>query len=301
MSINLRHLNYLVTAAEHRSITDAAQTLGVSQPAISAAIKSLEAEYGYLIFVRSPAQGLAPTSAGKLFIARAQQMLDDLGDFDQQARGISQQLAGEIHMGCYFITAPFLLPNIVSRFCQDHSEAQITLHETDLAGVITDIKSGVTDVAVTYDMYLDNAVTLERLYRVKPHVLLSAKDPLARKRAVSLKDLEAKPMLLLDLAVTQEYFLNFFHMHKLQPDVRYRLKNFEMIRSLVGANLGFSFGFLPLSVDESYQGDQVVRKPLMEQLPEPAVCLAYSRQMQPTRILSVFMQSIRDTLSTSKK
>jgi len=299
MLVNLRHLQYLVAAAEHRSITDAAQILGVSQPAVSAAIKSLENEYGYLIFVRSPAQGLAPTSAGKLFVARAQQMLDDLRNFDQQARGISQQLSGEVHLGCYFITAPFLLPNILSNFRSDHSEAQITLHETDLVRVITDLKSGVTDVAVTYDMYLDNAVTLERLYRVKPHVLLSAKDPLARKKAVSLRDLETKPMLLLDLAVTQDYFLNFFHMHKLQPDVRYRLKSFEMIRSLVGANLGFSFGFLPLLVDETYQGDSVVRKPLVEQVPEPSVCVAYLRQMQPTRLLKVFVQNIRDTLSSA--
>lgn len=297
MSVNLRHLGYLVAAAENRSITDAALTLKVSQPAISAAIKSMEKEYGYQIFVRSPAQGLTPTSAGKQFIAHAQQMLDDSRDFDQQARGIGQQLSGEVHLGCYFITAPYLLPDIIRSFRENHIDASVTLRETDIAGVIADIKSGATDVAVTYDMYLDNAVTLERLYQVQPHVLLSTKDPLARKKAVSLRDLESRPMLLLDLAVTQDYFLNFFHMHQLQPDVQYRLKSFEMIRSLVGANLGFSFGFLPLSIDETYQGDQVIRKPLLEKLPQPWVCLAYSRQMRPTRLLSVFMQNIRDTLS----
>jgi len=297
MSLNLRHLSYLVAAAENRSITDAASSLKVSQPAISAAIKSLEGEYGYQIFVRSPAQGLTPTSAGKQFIAHAQQMLDNSRDFDQQARGVGQRLSGEVQVGCYFITAPFLLPEIIGKFSMQHDDARVTLHETDLTGVIADLKSGTTDVAVTYDMYLDNAVTLERLYQVKPHVLLSTKDPLARKKAISLRDLESRPMLLLDLAVTQDYFLNFFHMHQLQPDVQYRLKSFEMIRSLVGANLGFSFGFLPLSIDQTWQGDKVVRKPLLEKVPHPWVCLAYSRQMRPTRLLDVFIQTIRDTLS----
>lgn len=296
MSINLRHLSYLVVAAEQRSITSAATSLGVSQPAISAAIKSLEDEFGYLIFVRSPAQGLTLTSAGKLFVAHAQQLLEGTREFDQQARGIGQELSGEVQVGCYYITAPYLLPTVLSQFHSKHADAQITLHETDVTGVISDLKSGVTDLAITYDMYLDNAVVLERLFRVHPHVLLASSDPLADLDSVSLELLVDKPMLLLDLAVTQDYFLNFFHAHQLQPNVQYRLKSFEMIRSLVGAGLGFSFGFLPLSISQTYQGDTLVTKPLKEALPAPWVCLAYLRQMRPTRILNEFMHETRTVL-----
>lgn len=290
-------MSYLVAAAELRSITQAAQSLGVSQPAISSAVKSLEDEFGYSIFVRSSAQGLEPTSAGKTFISRAQQLLEESRAFDQGVRGIGQHLTGEVRVGCYFISAPFLLPAVIQRFQRKHHQAHVSLHETDLAGIITDVKTGATDVAVTYDMYLDNSVVLERLYQVQPHVLLSANDPLAKKKSISLVDLTARPMLLLDLAVTRDYFLNYFLMHNLQPDVQYRLKSFEMVRSLVGAEAGFSFGFLPLASAQTYQGDSLMRKPLKEKVPAPWVCMAYSRQVRPTRILSEFMQITRDVLA----
>ena len=298
-SVNLRHLTYLVTAAERGSITDAAVELGVSQPAISAAIKGFEEDYGYLIFIRNPAQGLALTSAGRLFIQQAYHLLESSREFDQQARGLGQEFSGSIQIGCYFITAPYLLPPVVQQFQTNHPKVSLDLHESDLAQVIVNLKNGVTDIAVTYDMYLDAAVTLEKLFPVQPHVIVAADDPLAKQSSLSLHDLVDKPMILLDLPVTQDYFLNFFHAYGLTPNVQYRLKSFEMVRSLVGVGCGFSFGFLPLHNNKTYQGNVMVRIPLKENLPNPWVCLAYSNQLRPTRILQAFMQDTRRVLSSA--
>ena len=73
--------------------------------------------------------------------------------------------------------------------------------------------------------------------------------------AVEAHDLVDRPMVLLDLPATQDYFLNYFHAHGLIPDVQYRLKSFEMVRTLVGAGAGFSFGFLPLPVTRFVPGE----------------------------------------------
>ena len=102
----------------------------------------------------------------------------------------------------------------------------------------------------------------------------------------------------LDLPATQDYFLNYFHVHGLQPDVQYRLKSFEMVRTLVGAGIGFSFGFLPLPVTRSYQGNLLLRRPLRESVPGPNVCLAFLEDMVPTRGLEVFMNTARTALNS---
>ncbi len=62
---NLRRLTYIVAVADYGSITNAAVRLHVSQPAISAAIKDCEQMFGFRLFVRNPAQGVALTPNGR--------------------------------------------------------------------------------------------------------------------------------------------------------------------------------------------------------------------------------------------
>ena len=295
--ISLKHLSYVVTAADLGSITKASAALDVSPPAISAAIKGLEQRYGYRLFVRNPARGLAVTPSGRTFIAQARRLLETERDFDNRAQGLGQHLTGELHVGCYFITAPFLLGQVVRCLASRHPGLKLTLHEGDLVRVVRDLKIGHTEVAVTYDIHLDGGVEFETLFETSPHVILSERDPLAAKPTLSLRDLVSRPMVLLDLPATRDYFLNYFHAHGLQPDVRYRLKSFEMVRTLVGSGIGFSFGFLPLPVTRSYQGNVILRRPIEESMPGPGVCLAFLKDMLPTRSLEAFMNTARAALS----
>ena len=297
MTINLKHLAYVVTAADLGSITRAGTALEVSPPAISAAIKGFERRYGYRLFVRSPARGLALTSPGRSFVAQARRLLEAERGFDNRAQGIGQELVGELHVGCYFITAPFLLGQVVRRLASRHPNLKLTLHEGDLIQVVRNLKAGQTDIAVTYDIYLDGGVEFEPLFETSPHVIISERDPLAARPTVSLHELVGRPMVLLDLPATQDYFLNYFHARGLVPDVQYRLKSFEMVRTLVGAGAGFSFGFLPLPVTRSYQGNMLLRRPLEESVPGPKVCLAILKGALPTRSLEAFMAAARAALN----
>ena len=298
MTVNLKHLAYVVTAADLGSITRAGAALEVSPPAISAAIKGFEKHYGYRLFVRNPARGLAVTSPGRSFVAHARRLLEAERGFDNRAQGIGQELVGELHVGCYFITAPFLLGQVVRRLATRHPNLKLTMHEGDLIEVVRNLKAGDTDIAVTYDIYLDGGVEFEPLFETSPHVILSERDPLADRPTLSLHDLVDRPMVLLDLPATQDYFLNYFHAHGLVPDVQYRLKSFEMVRTLVGAGAGFSFGFLPLPVDRSYQGNPVLRRPLVEPVRGPKVCLAILESAFPTRSLEAFMAAARAVLNS---
>ena len=297
MTINLKHLVYVVAAADLGSITKASAALDVSPPAVSAAIKGFEKRYGYRLFVRNPARGLAVTPSGRSFVTQARWLLEAERGFDNRAQGIGQQLIGELHVGCYFITAPFLLGQVVQRLASKHPSLKLTLHEGDLIRVVRDLKAGHTDVAVTYDIYLDGAVEFEPLFETSPHVIVSERDPLAAKPVLSLRDLVDKPMVLLDLPATQDYFMGYFHAYGLHPDVRYRLRSFEMIRTLVGAGIGFSFGFLPLPVARSYRGNLLLRRPLAEPVRGPKVCLAFLKDMLPTRGQEAFMKAARAALN----
>ncbi len=144
---------------------------------------------------------------------------------------------------------------------------------------------------------LESRAAFEPLFDSSPHVIISENDGLAAKPMLSLKELVDKPMVLLDLPATQDYFLSYFHAHGLRPNVQYRLKNFEMVRGLVGPGVGFSFGFLPLPMTRTYQGNVLVRRPIEESVPSPRVCLAYPKNVLATRSLEAFMEAARVILN----
>ena len=55
------------------------------------------------------------------------------------------------------------------------------MHEGDLIQVVRSLKAGQTDIAVTYDIYLDGGVEFAPLFETSPHVIISERDPLADK------------------------------------------------------------------------------------------------------------------------
>lgn len=293
MHINLHHLAYVVAAAEKGSVTEAAGELGVSQPAISAAVKGFENAFGYRLFVRRPAHGLSLTPSGRQFVRHARRLLDDTRSFERQAMGLGQEIDGDVHVACYFITAPFFMPPVFKALARSHPGMSIRLHEGDMVEVIQFLKNGTADLALTYDQYPDSAITFERLFEVRPHVLLSANDPLAGSDVISLEQLADKPMVLLDLPVAHDYFQNLFSIHGLQPTIQYRLKTFELVRSVVGTGIGFSFGLLPLKTNRTYDGQSLVSRPLKEEVPNPSVCLAFAKQSLPTRLVQAFADECR--------
>src|SRR3546814_8728473 len=75
--VDVRQLRYFLAVAETRSYRRAAETLAVSQPALSQRIKSLEEDLGVLLFARS-SKGVALTPAGEAFWRGARQILRDL-------------------------------------------------------------------------------------------------------------------------------------------------------------------------------------------------------------------------------
>jgi DNA-binding transcriptional LysR family regulator len=86
MSDRLLELTAFVRAGETGSLSRVARELGVSQPSISRMVTSLEARLGVKLLLRTT-RHVAPTDAGRLFLERARQILGDLDDAENAARG----------------------------------------------------------------------------------------------------------------------------------------------------------------------------------------------------------------------
>src|SRR5258708_25440567 len=89
MSMELRHLRYLVAIGEEENYRRAAQRLNVAQTALSTQIQDLEAELGFKLFDRLP-RGVKLSAAGRLFLEDARRILQQVSE--AAARGQSGTL-----------------------------------------------------------------------------------------------------------------------------------------------------------------------------------------------------------------
>lgn len=154
MNFTLRQLRYLCAVAEAGSIAAAAQRLAISQPAISAAIARLEQEAGTSFFLRQPAQGLAPTEAGRAFLARARGLLEHAEEVGGAARSLGEGSSGDLALGCFSTLAPVYLPRLAKGFQAAQPGVELDFREGSLDGLQQALLSGTLELALLYDLEL---------------------------------------------------------------------------------------------------------------------------------------------------
>ncbi|HVJ43756.1 MAG TPA: LysR family transcriptional regulator [Dongiaceae bacterium] len=283
MTYTLKQLRYFVAAAEAGSVTGAGQVLHVSQPSISAAIAQLEERFGVALFIRHHAQGLSLTTAGRRLLAEAKSLLDHAEDLRQSAIGLGKDLAGDLHLGCFQTFAPMVMPQLLREFGTAFSDITIHLHENHVQGVLDDLRSGSSELALTYDLNLGGDIEFTPLAEVPLHAFMAEGHPLAERKKVSLHDLVAYPMILLSLPQSRDYFLSILYSQRLQPRIAYETPSFEMMRGLVANSDGFSLMHSRPISEFSLDGRRLIYRPLSEKLRPTQLGVARLAASRPTR------------------
>src|SRR5216684_255151 len=129
MSDPLRELTAFVRAGETGSFSRVARELGVSQPSISRMVASLEARLGVKLLLRTT-RHVTLTEAGRVFLERAQQILSDLDDAENAARGMDS-LRGTLRVA---LSGAFGTREVIPRlpsFAAQHPKLRIELLMSD--------------------------------------------------------------------------------------------------------------------------------------------------------------------------
>lgn len=129
MSDRLRELTAFVRAGETGSFSRVARELGVSQPSISRMVADLEARLGVKLLLRTT-RHVTPTDAGRVFLERARQILGDLDDAENAARG-ADSLRGTLRVA---LSGAFGTREVIPRlpgFAMQHPKLSIELLMSD--------------------------------------------------------------------------------------------------------------------------------------------------------------------------
>lgn len=293
MQLSLRALRYFVAAAEAGSVTVAARQVRVSQPSVSAAIAQLEVELGVQLFVRHHAKGLSLTLPGERLLVQARGLLAHARELDQFAGTMGDAQRGEVSAGCFITLAPFLLPGLLAGFAERYPEINVTIEEGNQAEVLDQLRTGRCEVALSYAYGLSDEFEAQVLAELPPHVILAEHHALAGRRKVSLKELAAAPMILLDLPHTRDYFLSLFRSMKIEPKVAYRTRSYEMVRGLAARGLGFGILNAIPRLPGTYDGNRVVAVPIVENLPAIFVVSLRLKRLVTRPAVALFAEFVK--------
>ncbi len=144
--MELRQMEYLVTLADERHFTRAAQLIGVSQSGLSAGIRGLEAELGASLFTRTTRR-VEPTDAALALLPHARAMLDQERAARDAVVHATRQVSGTLRVGTEQCLGVIDATALIDRFHRRHPQVEIHFRQAGSHELIDSLRAETLDVA----------------------------------------------------------------------------------------------------------------------------------------------------------
>lgn len=145
--MEIRHLEYFIEVARHKSFSIAAEVTHTSQPSISKAIKDLETELGKTLFYRTT-KYVKLTDAGEIIFEQAQQIVAAFRNIHAQLDGLAKLQTGKIHIGVPPITAVTTFSHVLGAFKSAYPRIEIQLFEFGPKKIEASLQDGLLDFGI---------------------------------------------------------------------------------------------------------------------------------------------------------
>ena len=293
MHFTLKQLRYVESAGRLGSIAKAANEMAISQSSITSAIDSLEYWLEYDLFIRTPAKGIHPTRAGFEALGLIRGFLNSAHLFDGDLKSISGEISGLVRISCYVSTAPSFLPFILRDMANVFPNMSIRVLEGHMEQNMKFLDEGMADLAFTYEQVVNKSHDFIPLFEAPPYCLISPHDDLAKKPFVTFDELSPKPMVLLDLPQTRDYFETLFQSHGCKPSIEHTTRSAEIARALVEGGFGYTvLNIRPPTGQNAHA--QYCALPIKTDSPPPRFGIAKPATIRLPKPVTAFIQRCED-------
>lgn len=193
--MELRHLRSFLAVAEALSFVRAAKALHLSQPALTTQIQQLEEELGVQLLFRNKRR-VELTAAGRLFVEEASAALERTAKAVERVRRASRGEVGLLRIGFVSSAALQLIPKLVTTFRKRFPLVQLELINLRTSTQLEQLTDGTLDVGFVRLPVQQRGVSFLQIHSEPFVMALSKHHPLAKKKALSLRDLAEQSFVL---------------------------------------------------------------------------------------------------------
>ena len=295
MNITFRQIRYFIAVAEARSVSAGSSAVGISQSAVTDAIRTLEMETGVTLFHRHP-KGVTLSREGHKFLRHARSIINAVSDL---AGGVGRDpvaASGTIRIGVTPVVTGYFLSDLLSRFRRAFPQISVNLVEDKREYIEHLLVNGELDFGLLIVSNLEQkaAIDHEVLLRSECRAWVAPWHALAEADVVSLTDLENDPVVALSLDEMEELIDGIWSKFDHPPHIEYRTSSMEGVRSLVGTGAGITLlpdlVYRPWSLD----GDRIIAKRPRESLPTVDIGIAWRRLTRHSEPAALFKEIVHE-------
>jgi len=218
----------------------AAAALRVSQPAVSARIRSLEDSLGVTLFERVRSH-LLLSPAGKALRPHAEQILRAVGLARQAVHELQPGSGGALRIAAATSICTYFLPDVMKDYQAGNSKVMMSLRSGNSHEVLKMVLDGEADIGIARSLNHPEVETMT--LRDDPLILVGhPSHPAAHKRSMTLEEIESMPLVFYDRG-SSDWTLSqgLFRRAGLLPNVVLEVEGIEAAKRMVERKLGLAF------------------------------------------------------------
>ncbi|MEO7413140.1 MAG: LysR family transcriptional regulator [Opitutaceae bacterium] len=238
--MELHQLRYFIAVARTRNFSRAAEQCRVAQPSLSQQIMKLEDELGERLFERTK-RAVSLTPAGEVFRHHAERVLDSVELAGESVREEHGVLRGRVALGALPTVAPYYLPKRLRAFSAAHPGVEVLVHEDTTEQLARAVLVKEIDVALISLPVVRVGLMAEEFFDEDLLAAIPEKHALARKKKLTLDDLEQEPFILMKEGhCLAGQALQFCQLNGFAPRVSFRSAQIETVLAFVATGWGVS-------------------------------------------------------------
>lgn len=273
MVLDLRRLRYVQAIEKNGSLTRAAETLGVAQPALSHHLAELEGHFGTPLFHRTP-RGMVPTDVGRILAAQAGSILRSVEDAEAAVRNGVESLAGAVALGLLNTVALSLAVPLFKRCSDRYPNIRLSITEGTSNTLVEGMARQDLDLSVNLPEATDAPA---RLLATERLVLASPCGAETETGDIPLREALSRPMImppsdhiirkLVEWAAQQQ---------DMRLNIRYELAGGWTLKNLVAEGLGHTIIGRSAITPEDLRDGRILIRPIVSPTLERRLVVIHS-------------------------
>lgn len=291
--MEMHQLRYFVAVARTGNFTRAAEQCRVAQPSLSQQIRKLEEELGEKIILRLSGGKSRLTPAGELLLKRANRILAEAQTATEEIRERQEGICGTVRMGAIPTIAPFLIPEALLKFHEQHADVELIVHEANTDQLLNLLEVNELDFALISPPLPGGPWRLDSLGTEPLYLVAKDGSEVLNGSLPRLDELRQEDFILMrDGHCLTEQVVRFCQMSDFRPRVRFMSAQVETLKELIRAGAGISL--LPAMALDNHRSEDSLRAiAIRDSSPNREIAFASLPDFPVTRAAKEFQATVK--------
>ncbi len=254
--MDIKQLRYFQAICQHGGFTAAARRLHIAQPAVSIAIRKLEAELNLTLLQRGERQ-ITPTVEGEVLLGHARRIIEMSEAAELEMRELRGLAKGEMRIGIPSMLGSYYFPPILMGFKHRYPALSLSVYEQGTRRLQDMIRVGELDLGVVVADPPPEDLETRLLTREEMVACVPKEHPLAASDSISMEAFFSHELVVFKTGYfLREFIDRYSQNHRLTPKIAFETNLIPLTKAIVRQGFGITT-FLRMVIEQDAQHDLV--------------------------------------------